>query len=1189
MSQQEHSVNDQPSAGSATERELFFGALECPTPREREAYLDHACGGDRTLRDSVEDLLRNHIEDSFLEKAAVTPPTPPCDTPSGAAKYGFEKPGDWIGPYKLLQEIGEGGCGTVFMAEQQQPLRRRVAIKVIKPGMDTKSVTARFESERQALAMMDHPNIARVLDAGATEAGRPYFVMELVRGVRITEYCDHNGLDTRERLLLFVKVCNAIQHAHQKGVIHRDIKPSNILVTLHDGEPVPKVIDFGIAKAVGQRLTDITLFTELQAFVGTPAYTSPEQAEMSGLDIDTRSDIYSLGVLLYELLTGKTPFDAKALAASGLDAMRKTIREVEPARPSAKLRQTLAGAGLRNATGDKPDAGQSKNESRRLLKETIARLRGDLDWIVMKCLEKDRTRRYETVNGLATDIERHLSNEPVAARPPSAGYRLLKFARRNKLSFAAASAFAGALVIGLSLAAWQYWEKSAAYRQVLEAQRQQLVLLKKTQNANLLEMQLRKQAETQELAARQKAYAADINLLRRSLEVNNLGQAHALLDAQKPKEGQSDLRGWEWRYLWQHCQSDALFTLCQLTNEVCSVAASPDGKWVAASETFTGELSVWDLRARQEIARMNTGERRPVAAFSPVTSLLAFSSSEDGGPGNRRYRVRLWDAGERRYISDFAVNGFCHGLSFSSDGKTLAISIADSRLALWNVAEGKLLASHTLPQMAWRGATMRLSANLRLVAEGSSDGKLRVWDLTEGKELWNRQAAEESIMALAFSPDGKILASGAGFTESSIHLWDAETGEELALLEGHRTFISALLFWPNGATLASASGDQTIRLWDVSDLRKDRPRVDRPRQPRPQQADATNPRQLAVLRGHKLEVWSLALLPDATTLVSGCKDGSVSVWDTASLPRDKAQIILPEEVRSWSFAPDSQSILAADKRGRIVRFSGSNFQDIKSVLEFDGDMFDIAISSDGHFASASIAPGKMAIWDLERKALIQQFKIPGMPRIAYVFDPHGKSFLFHSPDDSSIHQWDLATGRELRAWPGTLEPGGRFMASFSPDSQRAFRYNHEGMGRLLCLSNGREIGLNLDLKQISRTVFSPNGKYLAAVSGSGVGLLYDTATARKLATLRGFLQGMMSAAFSPDEKRLAIGSNAREAVKLWDTDSYHELLTLEGQGSFFHSTAFSPDGNILGSINMRGTLFLWRAPSMEEIGKLEAR
>ena len=327
----------------------------------------------------------------------------------------IEQPGSTIGPYKLLEQIGEGGMGTVFMAEQSQPVRRKVALKIIKPGMDTKQVIARFEAERQALALMDHPNIAKVHDGGTTEAGRPYFVMELVRGIPITDYCDREHLTIPERLDLFVLVCRAVQHAHQKGIIHRDLKPSNVMVTVIDGVPVPKVIDFGVAKATGQSLTDHTLFTAFHQFVGTPLYMSPEQADLAGVDVDTRSDIYSLGVLLYELLTGTTPFDQDTFRTAALDEMRRIVREEEPPKPSARL-STLR---------DTPTSvSANRNANPRQLNRVV---RGELDWIVMKALEKDRARRYETANDFAADVMRHLTDQPVGACPPSAWYRFSKY------------------------------------------------------------------------------------------------------------------------------------------------------------------------------------------------------------------------------------------------------------------------------------------------------------------------------------------------------------------------------------------------------------------------------------------------------------------------------------------------------------------------------------------------------------------------------------------------------------------------------------------------------------------------------------------------------------------------------------------------------------------------------------------
>ena len=413
-------------------RELFLEAAEIEDAAARAAFLDLACGKDAGLRRRVEELLA-------ADQEAGQPPPPPAALEPRPG----ESVGSVIGRYKLLQQIGEGGCGVVYMAEQVEAVRRQVALKIIKLGMDTKSVVARFEAERQALALMDHPNIAKVHDAGATETGRPYFVMELVRGIKITDYCDQNNLSTRQRLDLFMQVCDAVQHAHQKGVIHRDLKPSNILVTQSDGVPVPKVIDFGIAKAItDQRLTDKTLYTAFEQFLGTPAYMSPEQAELSELGTDTRSDIYSLGVLLYELLTGSTPFDTQELLKAGLDEMRRTIREEEPPTPSSRLIQARLGS-------------NSARTDRSALHIPHSAIDQDLDWIVMKCLEKDRARRYETASGLARDIERHLSNEPVTASPPGKLYRLRKLVLRNKLTFSVAALIFLVLVLGVTASTWQ--------------------------------------------------------------------------------------------------------------------------------------------------------------------------------------------------------------------------------------------------------------------------------------------------------------------------------------------------------------------------------------------------------------------------------------------------------------------------------------------------------------------------------------------------------------------------------------------------------------------------------------------------------------------------------------------------------------------------------------------------------------
>jgi serine/threonine protein kinase len=442
-------VDLQQGATAMNERSIFMEALEFDDPRERQAHVLRACGNDDRLRARVEALLHRHQSDVelALDRMPDVDLSVTADLPPAA-----EHPGTIIGPYKLLEQIGEGGMGTVFMAEQVQPIRRKVALKIIKPGMDTKQVIARFEAERQALALMDHPNIARVLDAGATESGRPYFVMELVRGIPITDYCDREKLSIADRLELFVLVCQAVQHAHQKGIIHRDLKPSNVLVTLHDGVPVPKVIDFGIAKATGQQLTERTLFTGFVQFVGTPLYMSPEQSELSGLDIDTRSDIYSLGVLLYELLTGTTPFDSETFREAAFDEIRRIIREQEPPKPSKRL--SALGATLTTVSGNRG------SDPRRLTRS----VRGELDWVVMKCLEKDRTRRYETASGLANDVRRYLDDEPVAACPPSAWYRLGKLARRHQAALTTAVLVVAALAVGTAVSTWQAIRATRAER-----------------------------------------------------------------------------------------------------------------------------------------------------------------------------------------------------------------------------------------------------------------------------------------------------------------------------------------------------------------------------------------------------------------------------------------------------------------------------------------------------------------------------------------------------------------------------------------------------------------------------------------------------------------------------------------------------------------------------------------------------
>jgi eukaryotic-like serine/threonine-protein kinase len=552
------------SIDTARAKSLFLAASDLTSPANRADYLDRECGADAELRARVEALLRANDQALKLPEgandptsahaASYPPPTKDCVDPSASVGAIL------AGKYKLIQEIGEGGMGSVFMAQQTEPVRRVVAVKVIKAGMDSRAVLARFEAERQALAIMDHPNIAKVLDAGTTEGGRPFFVMELVKGTPITQYCDERKLTPRQRLELFVPVCQAIQHAHQKGIIHRDIKPTNVLVAMFDDRLVPKVIDFGVAKATGSTLTDKTLMTGFGAVVGTPEYMSPEQASLNNLDIDTRSDVYSLGVLLYELLTGSTPVDRKSLGNAALLEILRIVREVDAPRPSAKL-STI-------------DTLPSVAANRGIEPGKLSKLmKGELDWVLLKALEKDRSRRYETANGLARDIERYLADEVVEARPPSAGYRLKKFVRRHKVKVLAVVAAAVVFVsVTATLVIGAFYAEARRARLTAERLKESAVIAQKSaQKEKLVAQQAAYESKQSKERVRQVFYAADIQLARTHWEANRPVKMRELLEQHIPATGERDLRGFEWHYLW-HLANSAQRTLRGHTQPIDTLA-----------------------------------------------------------------------------------------------------------------------------------------------------------------------------------------------------------------------------------------------------------------------------------------------------------------------------------------------------------------------------------------------------------------------------------------------------------------------------------------------------------------------------------------------------------------------------------------------------------------------------------------
>jgi eukaryotic-like serine/threonine-protein kinase len=1092
------------------EKDVFLAALALPDGEGREAYLQAACAGHPALLGHVRGLLSVYqgSQGPLDRGPAVLGITADAAPPEG--------PSSVLGPYKLVEPIGEGGMGTVWMAQQTEPVKRVVALKLIKAGMDSKQVLARFEAERQALALMDHPHIAKVLDAGTTGAGRPYFVMELVRGVPITRYCDERRLTPRQRLELFIPVCQAVQHAHQKGIIHRDLKPSNVLVALYDGQPVPKVIDFGVAKAAGQPLTDKTLVTGFGALVGTLEYMSPEQAEINQLDIDTRSDIYSLGVLLYELLTGSPPFSRKELEKAGMLEMLRVIREQEPTKPSTKLS---------TAKGLPTLAANRGTEPAKLTKL----VRGELDWIVMKALEKDRNRRYETANSFAMDVQRYLADEPVLACPPSAGYRLRKFVRRNKGALATAALLVVMLlVVGGALVVSALWAANA--RALVEADAKKK-----------LEVSL---------------YFEHITLAYHELSVDNLGRALKLLEECPP-----ELRDWEWYYLIRLCRVEPV--VLRDAADLHGVAFRPDGEQLAAA-CEDSAVKIWNLKTGK-VAQTLPGHAGYVysVAFRPPDGRYLASASADK-------TVRVWDLATGQTVFSRPgqlgeMSGMANAVAFSSDGRLLAAGGEDGIVTVYDAADGGKVGQ--LPEKhEYAAECVAFSPDGRLLATGSWGGVLRIYNARTWELLHRIPGHSYRIAAVVFRSDSRWLATAS--YDRTVKVWDAATGDRLHTLRGHTGFVGGLAFSHDGRRLFSLGGeDKAVKVWDP-----------------------LTEREILTLRGHSLLGQSLAASSDGLRLASCSFDRTIRIWDATPLKGDEGleALTLGHEYEVWSaaYSPDGRYLAWANWEAGTVELRDARTGALVRTLTPAKDVsrvYRVAFSPDGkHLAAAAISKDWTAIitiWETETGQ--QAFPEIRERSVGFFvsFDSTGQYLVREGPEHE-VQVRDLRTS-EVVGVVGRHQGQIRTMA-FSPNGKRLATASNDGTVRVWAWDParlGQRPELELPVRAFAfgnRVAFRPDGETLVTAGEQHTVKIWDAKTGRELQTLRGHTGDVCAVAFSPDGQWLATaGHDTTVRLWLWDTASWAPQHTLRGHIGLINSVAFSPDGTHLVSGSRDKTVKVW--------------
>lgn len=1089
--------------------------------------------------------------------------------------------------YKILQRLGEGGCGIVYMAEQLEPVRRRVAIKVIKLGMDTRELIARFEAERQALAMMDHPNIAKVYDAGATRSGRPFFVMELVRGRKVTEFSDQQRLSTRARLKLFIQVCQAVQHAHQKGIIHRDLKPSNVLVTLHDGVPVPKVIDFGIAKATGQQqLTDKTLFTAFEQFIGTPAYMSPEQAELSGLDIDTRSDIYSLGVLLYELLTGHTPFDAQDLMRGGIEAICRTIREVEPPRPSTRL-STLAASDLAT-TAQRHDLEASK---------LVSIVRGDLDWIVMKALEKDRRRRYETANGLAMDLQRHLDNEAVMARPPSRAYRFQKAVQRHKLALAAAGAVVAAMAIGLIVTFWALAGERKA-RHVADAANKRASLEAERSEQSLEQMVMQKAEEQVDAGDDGEAMANLASLLRRN--PSNRIVAERLLSALTFRRFAVPS--------FPPLVHDGMVLSAQFAADGRSIITTQPRRSAQVWDAGTGQLlsnvtadaSVYALQAlgwehrfraasradRQvEITDLTTG--RLVQRLPPLAATMSWGVFDASGSRLATFledgTTYVWDATNgARVAGPWPCVAPEDAAAFSPDQQWLAMA-SGTNVQVWEVVKGRL-AGYPLSHKSAVVFVAFTPDSRRLVTACIDETKLgqllQVWDIKKARPITAPMKHPGRMVSMDFSPDGKRLVTTMA-DHGEAHLWDATTGASIFALSGHEDTVISARFSPDGRHIATASFDQTVRVWDAD----------------------TGRHAMASLY-HEGGIGDVLFSPDSRRLLTMPRAGRtgrqmVRIWDVepgempcetigAGRGRVHQAALHPQGRFLFTVGSDRESVFWEMNNGRKPQPLLA-MKDLCEWAEFSRDGRQLLLvhsgavevldaytrtpasnpmrhpeakiarfSADGRQVATAGRDGTVLIWETQTGHKIASLSDLETEIEVVEFNTTGEWLLVVGGRKAVVYEAE--TGRLLIQLPEE----GVTVAHFSPNASRVVTASEMGRAMVWDGRGGWKALLPLRHRSdVLDAVFSSDGRFVVTASWDRTARVWDAETGEPISQPMKHKAPVEGVCFSPDNRRVATASQDGTA-HVWDSRTGLALSETFVHGSSDANwVRFSPDGRYL--------------------------